>query len=69
MKDEDLKLDEIEASLTLGGSGEVTRVEGRGEGGDATLLSYTHRIHHSHATEDLKHSQRFHPVFYSFSMH
>ena len=40
MKDEELKL-EIEASLTLGGAGEVTRGEGSGEGVDATLLSYT----------------------------
>jgi len=40
MKDEELKLEEIESSLTLGGLGEVTRGEGRGEGVDATLLSY-----------------------------
>ena len=30
MKDEDLKLEEIEASHTLGGIGDVTRKEGRG---------------------------------------
>ena len=28
MKDEDLKIEEIEVSHTLGGSGEVTRKEG-----------------------------------------
>ena len=29
MKDEELKLEEIESSLTLGGAGEVVRGEGR----------------------------------------
>ena len=47
MKDEGLKLEEIESSLTLGGAGEVTRGEGRGEGVDTTLVSYT-QIHQSH---------------------
>jgi hypothetical protein len=42
MKD-DLKVEEIESSLTLGGSGEVTKGEGKGEEVDSTLLSYTHR--------------------------
>ena len=41
MKDEELKLEEIETSLTLGGLGGITRGEGRGEGVDATLMSYT----------------------------
>ena len=41
MKDEDLKFEEIEDSLKLGGVGEVTRGEGTGEGVDTTLLSYT----------------------------
>ena len=41
MKDEDLNLEEIEASHTLGGAGEVDRVEGRGEGVNAPLMSYT----------------------------
>ena len=31
MKDEESKLEEIETCLTLGGSGEVVRGEGRGE--------------------------------------
>ena len=31
MKDEELKLEDIEASHTLGGAGEVSRGEGRGE--------------------------------------
>jgi hypothetical protein len=43
MKDKELKLEEIEASHTLGGAGEVTRGEGRGEGVDPALLSYTLR--------------------------
>ena len=47
MKDEDLKLEEIEVSLTLGGSGEVDKGEGRGEGVNATLMSYTLKIHQS----------------------
>ena len=42
MKD-DLKVEEIESSLTLDGSGQVTKGEGKGEGVDPTLLSYTHR--------------------------
>jgi hypothetical protein len=37
------KLEEIESSHTLGGAGDVTRGEGRGEGVDATLMSYTLR--------------------------
>ena len=41
MKDEELKLEEIEVSLTLGGTEEVTRGEGRGEGVNASLLSLT----------------------------
>ena len=41
MKDEELKLEEIEASLTLGGAGVVSRGGGSGEGVDATLLSDT----------------------------
>jgi len=32
MKDEELKLEEIEPSLTLGGAGEVVRGEGSEEG-------------------------------------
>jgi hypothetical protein len=44
MKVEDLKLEEIESSHTLGGAGEVTRGEGVDEEGvDTTLMSYTHR--------------------------
>ncbi len=39
MNDEEIKLEEIEASHTLGGAGEVARGEERGEGADATLLS------------------------------
>ena len=35
------KVEEIETSLTLGGLGEVVWGEGRGEGVDATLMSYT----------------------------
>ena len=38
MKDE--KLEKIEASYTLGLVGEVDRVKGRGEGVNATLVSY-----------------------------
>ena len=34
MKGDELKLEEIEASHTLGGAGEVARGEGRGEGVD-----------------------------------
>jgi hypothetical protein len=41
MKDEELKLKEIEVSHRLDGSGEVVRREGRGEGINVTLLSYT----------------------------
>ena len=41
MKNEELQREEIETCHTLGGSGEVLRVEGRGEGVDTTLLSYT----------------------------
>ena len=41
MNDEELKLEEIEESHTLGGTGKVTRAEGRGEGVDDTLLSVT----------------------------
>ena len=43
MKDEELKFEEVESSHTLGGAGEVTRGEGRGEGIDASLLTYTLR--------------------------
>jgi hypothetical protein len=35
------KLEQIESFHTLGGVGEVTMGEGRGEGVDATLMSYT----------------------------
>ena len=41
MKDEELKFEEVESSHTLGGAGEVTRGEGRGEGVDASLMTYT----------------------------
>ena len=41
MKEEELKVEEIEVSLTLGGVGEVVRGEGRGEVVDTTLMSYT----------------------------
>ena len=42
MKNEELQSEVIESCHTLGGSGEeVVRVEGRGDGVDATLLSYT----------------------------
>ena len=41
MQDDELKLEETEASHTLGGAGEVARGEGRGEGVDATPLSCT----------------------------
>ena len=41
MKDEELKLEEIEASHTIGGAVEVGRGEGRGEGVDDTLLLNT----------------------------
>ena len=41
MKDEQLNLKEIEVSYTLGGTGEVVRGKGRGEGLHSTLLSYT----------------------------
>jgi hypothetical protein len=41
MKDENLRSEEIEGSHTPGGSGEVERGEGRREGVDATVLSYT----------------------------
>ena len=41
MKDEDLRPEEIEGSHTPGGSWEVDRVEGRRQGVDATVLSYT----------------------------
>jgi hypothetical protein len=37
----DKPLEKIESSHTLGGTGEVTRGEGRGEGVDTTLLSHT----------------------------
>jgi len=40
MKDDELKLEEIESSHTLGGAWEVARGEGRGEGVDASLLAY-----------------------------
>ena len=43
MEDEALKLQEIEASLTLGGAGQVVRGVERGEGVDATLMSHTLR--------------------------
>ena len=38
MNDEELKLEEIAASHTLGGAGEVAKGEGGREGVDATLL-------------------------------
>ena len=41
MKDEELKLEEIESSHTLGRVGDVTRGERRREDVDPTLLSYT----------------------------
>jgi hypothetical protein len=41
MKYEEIKLEEVETSHTLGGVGEVVWGEGRGEGVDATLMSYT----------------------------
>ena len=44
MKDEELKLEEIESFHTIGGEGEVVSgkdMQDRGEGVDATLLSYT----------------------------
>jgi hypothetical protein len=41
MKDFELKVEEIEVSLTLGGAGEGARAEGSGEGANATLLSHT----------------------------
>jgi hypothetical protein len=43
MKDEDIKIEEIEVSHTLGGSGEVVRREGSGKGADGTLMSDTLR--------------------------
>ena len=43
MKDEELKLEEIESSHALGGSGEVVRGDGIDEGVDDTLLSNTLR--------------------------
>ena len=44
MKDEEMKLEEIEVSHTLGGAGEVVRGKGSGEGVDATLMSDTLRF-------------------------
>ena len=45
MKDEEIKhlrrLNPLTLYNTLGGTGEVTRGEGRGEGADTTLLSHT----------------------------
>ena len=49
MKDEELKLKEIEVSHTLGGVGEVVRGQGRGEGVNITLQVVIHTyIHQSH---------------------
>ncbi len=41
MKDEELKLEEIQSSHTRDGSGEVVRGDGIGEGVDDTLMSNT----------------------------
>jgi hypothetical protein len=44
MKDEELKIEEIEVSHTIGREGEVTRGEGRGPGGegvDVTVVIHT----------------------------
>ena len=43
MKDEELNLEEIEASQTLGGVGEVVRGAGSGEGQSLSLPSDTLR--------------------------
>ena len=44
VKDEELKIEEIETTHTLGRSGGVSRGEGKGEVVDPTLLSYTLRF-------------------------
>ena len=43
MKDDELKLEEIEVSHTLGGAGEVVRGEGSGEGVDAVRHTQIHQ--------------------------
>ena len=41
MKGEELMVRRFEVSLTLGGVGEVTRGEGRGEGVASSLMTHT----------------------------
>ena len=43
LEDEELKIEEIEVTHTLGGSGEVVRGEGSGEGVDAVRHTQIHQ--------------------------
>ena len=47
MKDEEVNLEEIEVSHTLGGVGEVVRGEGSGEGSGEGVMIYRVRGRHS----------------------